>query len=412
MNTKWSFPTKALFIFFFIYVLLYTASCQFVFTPILNPFWKVLVPSFARAVGFVGEMKTSPNGSGDTSYDYYMLLFFIVISLATTTGIGLVIKNNKKYDTLLGTIVVLVRYFLSFQMINYGLAKLFYLQFVFPTASRLDQALGDFSPMGLLWTFMGYSQPYTVFTGLLEFVGGLLLLTRRTTTFGAMLTFGVMANVMMMNYCYDVPVKLLSTHMVFLAAFLIWLDRKRLLNFLLLNKAAARRSNTDVVPTIYRPARDWIKWSLIVLYLAFSVFRMIKMAENRKANKEYFFGRHDVENFVAIDEKGNQLLEDEKTPWKTFYQSWKGYSTVKTKSDQQLFFRFTPDYENNTLNFQSRTDTASYKLKFESLDSTLVHVYGKFEKDSLSFDLRKYDQSNYLLVKTGFRWVNEYPFNR
>ena len=53
---------------------------------------------------------------------------------------------------------------------------------------RLAQHLGDMSPMGLLWTFMGFSPTYQIFTGAIEVLAGLLLTTRRTTLLGALVT--------------------------------------------------------------------------------------------------------------------------------------------------------------------------------------------------------------------------------
>jgi hypothetical protein len=48
-------------------------------------------------------------------------------------------------------------------------------QFPAPTQDRLMQSYGDSSPMGLLWTFMGASEPYTMFVGFAEMISGILL---------------------------------------------------------------------------------------------------------------------------------------------------------------------------------------------------------------------------------------------
>ncbi len=69
-------------------------------------------------------------------------------------------------------------------MINYGAVKVIKAQFPNPTLDRLLQPFGDASPMGLLWTFMGASESYNIFTGAGELIGGLLLTTRRTTLLG------------------------------------------------------------------------------------------------------------------------------------------------------------------------------------------------------------------------------------
>ena len=73
--------------------------------------------------------------------------------------------------------------------------------------------------MGLLWTFMGASESYTIFSGISEMAGGLLVTARRTTLLGALVCIGVLGNIVMLNFSYDVPVKLLSCHLFAMAMF-------------------------------------------------------------------------------------------------------------------------------------------------------------------------------------------------
>ncbi len=67
---------------------------------------------------------------------------------------------------------------------------------------------------------------------------GVLLLFRHTTTLGALVAAGVMSNVVMLNFGYDIPVKLFSTHLLLFAGALLVPDGRRLLNVLLLNPPA------------------------------------------------------------------------------------------------------------------------------------------------------------------------------
>jgi len=76
---------------------------------------------------------------------------------------------------------------LAFALLSYGTAKLFGGQFSFPSLERLDQKIGESSPMGLLWTFMGYSKLYTVFGGICQITAGLLLLFRRFSALGSLM---------------------------------------------------------------------------------------------------------------------------------------------------------------------------------------------------------------------------------
>ena len=105
---------------------------------------------------------------------------------------------------------------------------------------------------------MGYSTPYNLFTGLLETLGGLLLLFKRTRLLGAMIVIVVMSNIVMLNFSYDVPVKLFSLHLLVMTVFIIAPDVKRLLNFLVYNKGV----QSEEMRLVYSAT----KWKL--LYVA------------------------------------------------------------------------------------------------------------------------------------------------
>ncbi len=78
---------------------------------------------------------------------------------------------------------------------------------------------------------MGYSKGYTMFVSWLAFLGGLFLVFREPTILGALMTFGVMFNVFVLNVLYDVPVKLLSFHMVLISLFLLYSLIKEVISF-------------------------------------------------------------------------------------------------------------------------------------------------------------------------------------
>ena len=55
-----------------------------------------------------------------------------------------------------------------------------------PSIESLRETYGASSPMRLLWTFMGVSAGYRIFSGLAEALPGFLLLFRRTSTVGGL----------------------------------------------------------------------------------------------------------------------------------------------------------------------------------------------------------------------------------
>src|SRR5215467_3410366 len=102
-----------------------------------------------------------------------------------------------------------IRYFLAFEMTRYGVAKVVDMQF-YRRYWQLDMRPIDMKPMWLAWTFFGRTYGYQAMSGLLEVVGAALLCFRRTTTLGACILLTVLANIILVDFSYDVPVKLFS----------------------------------------------------------------------------------------------------------------------------------------------------------------------------------------------------------
>ncbi|HEY1816873.1 MAG TPA: hypothetical protein VGG74_31210 [Kofleriaceae bacterium] len=145
------------------------------------------------------------------------------------------------YDRLLDLHRTFVRYGLATVMLYYAYAKILPLQFWAPTPSDLEQTYGNSSPFALAWRFIGYSRPYQVFGGLAEATGAVLLLSRRTTTLGALVLVSVLANVVMLNFCYAIPVKRFSSLLLLFSLYLTIPDLRRLWRVLVLHRAVEPR---------------------------------------------------------------------------------------------------------------------------------------------------------------------------
>jgi len=260
---------------------------------------------------------------------------------------------------------------------------------------------------------MGYSKAYTVFTGALEFIGGMLLLSRRTSTLGALTTFGVMLNVMMMNICYDVPVKQLSTHLVLMSIFLISLDVKRLWSFFIKNDSAAPRRFQEIIPAKYIKYKNIIKWILITGCLCFSISKMLAYKKIRsQATDSIFHGKHTVEKFERMRTVENNSEPTTFEDWKLFYQSWEGHAQVKTINDRQVNIRFEPDTVTNLVQVKINNFSDYKEWTYMVLESGKIQLNGIYDSDTLEIILKKENINDNLLVSRGFRWINEYPFNR
>src|SRR5262249_30849856 len=112
---------------------------------------------------------------------------------------------------------------------------------------------------------------------------------------GALICVPVMVNVMMMNWCYGVPVKLYSTMIVLSAATLVVLDGRRLLDVLVFH----RGTQAAPIAPPFRSARwNQYRWAIkIVLVggvLASSIYEMRSAIADREAVTSVLVGTWDV----------------------------------------------------------------------------------------------------------------------
>jgi hypothetical protein len=135
----------------------------------------------------------------------------------------------------------IVRFFVAFELIRYGVAKLVGMQF-YPRYYRLDMRAADLSPMALAWAFLGRTYGYQAAIGALEITAALLLCFRRTAILGACILVPVMTNVVFMDVFYDVPVKLFSSIYLVMALYVLLPDARRFWIFFLGDGAVPARA--------------------------------------------------------------------------------------------------------------------------------------------------------------------------
>jgi hypothetical protein len=178
-------------------------------------------------------------GSGDTLLAYLRLCAIVISAAAVGTLWTTLDRRRPHYISLHGWLRVFARYALAFALFHYAFAKIAPTQFSHLQSRQLAESYGQSSPMRLLWNFMGFSTPYTVFSGCAELLPAVLLLFRRTALLGSIIAFAVMLNVVVLNFCYDVPVKLYSLNLLSLALFLTLPEAQKLLQIFVLNSSTA-----------------------------------------------------------------------------------------------------------------------------------------------------------------------------
>lgn len=381
--------------------------------------WQALVPWVGQHVLHLDTAITVfPNGSGDTTYNHVQLLCFLALAGLVTAAWSARARTPTRHETAHALLRIALRYFLAYTLVSYGLSKVLWMQFPFPSPEKLVQPLGESSPMGLMWTFMGYSRGYNLFTGGLEVVGGVLLLFRRTTTLGAVLVAAVMTNVVALNLAYDVPVKLYSSHLLLMSVFLLLPDLERIANVLVLNRPTR--------PVVFRTpfARPWTERgsrAVKVLFAGWVLYSDASKALERQASHGEDAPRHPLHGVYVVesftrDGQAVPLLAGDATAWRYVLIGTRERLALRFMDDTGKRFRMADAPEQRlqlTANsYPGENDPEAFTLAWSRPEAGHLVVEGVFRGASVQARLKKVEASTFQLVDRGFHWIQEYPFNR
>ncbi|MEL7534805.1 MAG: hypothetical protein AAFN10_26105, partial [Bacteroidota bacterium] len=405
-----------------IYVLLYSLPFPIDQLPFMDwlgvvtkAFWEPVVNFVGKNLLGLSELVDQQGGSGDTTYNYVHLLTLFGVSLIGTVIWSILDRKRTSYQELFYYFYAYLRYYLAVVLMLYGFVKIFKTQFPFPGLMRLSEPLGDFSPMGLLWTFMGYSEPYNWFTGFGEALGGFLLFFRRTTTLGSLVIIAVMSNVVVLNFSYDVPVKLFSLHLLGFAIILMLLDWRRLWNVLLMNKTslAVDLPQAELNPNGQKAIRI-IKFLLIGWIMFGNISDGMQNVKKwgDKRPKPDMYGLYEVETFVKNGDTLAPLITDS-SRWHYLAIDRPNMVMLKTMTRKLSYLQMETDSVENLFRWNRYGDTTNvYNMRFSRNDSILLSLAGIYQEDTLAMTFKRIDPKEFLLVNRGFHWVNEFPFNR
>lgn len=225
------------------------------------------------------EVIHQPTGSGDTGHEFARLLVVVAAALVGT-ALWSLLDRSQGYPRLGRWLHLLVRWGLAFQLLGYGLAKLYGSQFGELGPLRLTTEVGDLKPMTMVGTFLQANRAYEVFGGVGETLAALLLFHRRTAALGAVLAVAVLTNVCALNWLCGVPVKLYSSHLLAMAALLLAPYAGRLWAVFVRN-APSQPVDLAVVRS------RWLGWPLAALGWLFAVGHLVLAHQDHSAEKPW-----------------------------------------------------------------------------------------------------------------------------
>ncbi|MEP6781829.1 MAG: hypothetical protein ABJC26_18155, partial [Gemmatimonadaceae bacterium] len=291
----------------------------------------------------------------------------------------------------------------------------------FPTLSQLATPLGDLLPMRLSWLFIGYSTPYQMFSGVMETVAGLLLLSRRATTLGLIAALGAFLNVWMINLAYDVPVKIFAGHLLLACIVLLAMDTPRLVSLLVLNKPVGSTAlyEPPYADRRFRYARIALKVFMLYAILLTPMIRTWQRAG--AANMQptavpLAAGVYDVRLFVR-NRDTIPALNSDSLRWRDVIIDNSAQGSVGTTDTlfwqryHRGYFRYKSDTAKRTIALwrtSTRFDsTAMFSARYELPDSNSARLWAMVGKDSLYVELVRLPR-HFQLTERQFHWISEY----
>lgn len=343
------------------------------------------------------------SGAGDTLLAWCTALGQVLLALIGATVWTLAQRRVTSHPKLADALQLTLRMALAGEMASYGVIKLFGDQFPAPSDGRLVTTFGDASPMGLLWTTMGASFSYQFFGGALELLGGALLLWRRTSLLGAVLLLGVMGNVVMLNFSYDVPVKLFSAQLWLMAAWLVWPHALPLFHALL----GLRPLQPVELGWRFFASGRWVAVRAVLTLVLAAPFLLQTLG--------YTFERLSMVDappnpLVGVYEL-ERVVDGETTLRRLSLTDWSAYAWLGDGPPHRVAVEL--DEPGTHVALSPRAAEPGFTATFDVTRSDGHYLFkGTLDEHPLTFEAKRLDLSKSLLRTRGFHLVNEFPFNR
>jgi hypothetical protein len=298
------------------------------------------------------------------------LVFILLFSILLTLLISKRIEKKNISEILLK----ISSYTLAFFLIKYGFDKLFKMQFYYPEPNILNTEFGKLDKDILFWSTMGKSYSYNVFMGLIEIIPGVLLFLKKTRKLGSFIAFGVLLNVLMINFSYGIEVKILSSFLLFLSVINLLYFRKEIFSFFIQNNLTNLKIQENLIQN--KKNRNLLKFTIIFLIFFESTFLAFS-SENFNddlAKRPKFHGSYQI----IEGEKLLAQLFNLKHEIKEFYVHRQGYFILKDSNNNFFDFK-TITLNGNSyflvsekiqLNFNKKS-SEKYKIDFVKYDDTI-----------------------------------------
>ncbi|WP_446742438.1 hypothetical protein [Silvibacterium acidisoli] len=363
--------------------------------------------------------------SRDTAFDWVSMLTVLVLSAVVAIVWSVLDRKKRSLSTQATWLRHITRLMLIFVMVRYGIFKIFPMQMSRPSLGVLNEPVGQSSPMSLLWTLIGLSPAYQILSGVFEALCAVLLCFEKTALPGTLLGIVVMSNVVLFNFCFDVPVKLGALLILFGFIVLLWQDVPTLYSFF---SRRGIRLHTRWRPVFKTARLKRLAYGVELFYVMCVIYVLVPPAytsERREAahlrSPSSLAGQWHVES--ATKREGSEtvdapVLTAELLPLTDLYLEPDGRAMARS-SDGRLW-RSTADIDEagSSLSlysyyFDGERFQATYHYSYKDSQHLLLVPVGKDSASESTLILERVAlPESYPLLHPHFHWVEEWALER
>ena len=341
--------------------------------------------------------------SADTAFHWVQLSWLVAVAAIVAVWTTFVASGfSRTFDTAVKWFRHFLRFALAAQMFYFGMAKVIPTQFPQPALVTLVKPVGNLAPDDMLWTFIGVSTPYQMFTGWAEVVAGVLLIVPKTALIGAIIAFADMLQVFVLNLSYDVGLKQTSSHLMLIAMFLLVPDVGRIAGSLLA-RPKGRAYEWD------RGKPLWIQIAFGAYLLA--MFTRIAMLSWQNpggpgAPKSALYGIWDVERMSVDGEIRPPLFNDYDRRWRRVIFDTPDLMIFQRLDDSFAHYDASIDVDHHQIELrkiQSRIWRSTFTFDRRGDDELVID--GEMDGHRIHAELQRLGMDVFRLTNGGFRWV-------
>ena len=351
------------------------------------------------------------SGTADDMFGWVTAFCVLMIATAATVVWSLLDRGRENYAELHKWFRLFVRLAIAEEMISFGMVRVFVVEMVYPSLTRLVQPFGTFSPYGILVSSTGSAPAFEIFTGCAMIAAGLLLIVPRTVTLGALISLGAAIEMFMLYMTYDVVAKLFGFHLLLLCCFLLAPNVPRLVRFLLLHRTTSLSTEAQ----LFRGVR-----ANRIALAAQIIFGLWLVGLNVNVCWGYWntlgpgrplpplYGIWEVRQ-MSIDEQPRPPLLTDSTRWRRAIFDYPDRMVFQRIDESFVPYGASVNLPERTLALTKSDDknwTANFTFQRPAGDQLILD--GRMDNHQVHMELQLNDRNKFLLVSRGFHWVQEF----